>query len=55
MKKLLTIFAQTALTITATFSATDNKDIKINGAVEVSNYEFTISYNGTSLNDESIL
>lgn len=55
MKKLLTIITLAALTITATFAATDNRDIKINGAVKASNYEFALSYNGTSLNDESVL
>ena len=55
MKKLLTIITLAALTITATFAATDNRDIKINGLVGSSPYEFSLSYNGTSLNDESAL
>ncbi len=55
MKKLLTIITLAALTITATFAATDNRDIKINGLVGASPYEFSLSYNGTSLNDESVL
>ncbi len=55
MKKLLTIITLAALTITATFATTDNRDIKINGAVKASNYEFALSYDGTSLNDESVL
>ena len=55
MKKLLTIITLAALTLSATFAATDNRDIKINGAVKASAYEFALSYNGTSLNDENTL
>jgi hypothetical protein len=55
MKKLLTILALAALTITATFASTENRNIDINGNVKVTNYEFALSYDGNSLTDGSTL
>jgi hypothetical protein len=55
MKKLLTILTLAALTITATFASSENRDININGAVKATNYTFALSYDGNSLTDGSTL
>ncbi len=55
MKKLLTIFALAALTITATFATSDKRDIKINGSVKQTSYTFSLAYNDTDLSNGSTI
>jgi hypothetical protein len=51
MKKLITILLLAALAITATFAATEDKTVILNGNVDQIDYNFALTNNQTSVTD----